>query len=99
MSDDRPPRRFQYSLLTLLGVTTLVAVLCSVGVCTHWLVPAVIFVGLGICLIGFGPLSSRKHPEAGDALAVAGFFVRLAGLLVVTFGLLLYLARVAWQLR
>ncbi|MGD0516297.1 MAG: hypothetical protein ABSA26_02070 [Thermoguttaceae bacterium] len=31
--------RFQYSLRTLLIFVSIVSVLCSVGVCTHWIVP------------------------------------------------------------
>ena len=93
MSEIEPGRRpFQYSLWSLLVLTTLVAVICSIVVCTNWAVPIVISVGVGICLVGFGPLSFRKHPEAGFAFLVVGFLVRLTGLGIVALGVILWLA-------
>ncbi|MGD0654682.1 MAG: hypothetical protein ABSA16_10090 [Thermoguttaceae bacterium] len=35
----RRRRRFQYSLRTLLVFVFIVSVLCSIGACTHWVVP------------------------------------------------------------
>ncbi len=91
MNDCEPTRRpFQFSLWSLLVLTTFVAVLCSIGVCTHWVVPLILLVGIEICLVGFGKLSFRKHPEAGYAFIVTGFLVRLAGLGIVAFGLILW---------
>jgi len=40
-STPKPPY-FQYSLRSLLLLTLFVAVMCSIGACTHWLVPVVI---------------------------------------------------------
>jgi len=100
MNDDDSQRRpFQYSLWSLFVLTTLVAVICSIGVCTNWAVPVVIIVGIGICLVGFGPLSFRKHPDAGFTVAVVGFIVRLMGLGIVAFGLILWIAMGLWRLR
>ena len=100
MNDSEPTRRpFQFSLWSLLVLTTLVAVLCSMVVCTNWAVPIILVFGLGICSLGFGPLSLRKHPTAGIAFAVAGFLVRLVGLTIISFGLFLFAAQVAWRMR
>ncbi len=87
-------RPFQYSLWSLFVLTTLVSVLCSILVCTDWTVPVVIIVGLGICFVGFGRLSLRKHPSSGIAFAVGGFVVRLVGLAIISFGLILWFASV-----
>ena len=93
MSDIEPDHRpFQYSLWSLFVLTTLVAVLCSIVVCTNWAVPIILAFGLGICAVGFGPLSYRKHPEAGFGFVVLGFLVRLVGLGIVALGLILWLA-------
>lgn len=95
MNDDDSQRRpLQYSLWSLFVLTTLVAVICSIVVCTNWAVPVVIVVGIGICVVGFGPLSFRKHPEAGAAFVFVGFVIRLVGLSIVALGLILWLARV-----
>jgi hypothetical protein len=96
MSDIEPTRRpFQYSLWSLLVLMTVVSVLCSIGVTTNWAVPVVIIVGIAICVVGFGPLSFRKHPTAGIAFAVAGFMVRFVGLAIISVGLFLFAAAAA----
>jgi hypothetical protein len=93
MSDIEPDHRpFQFSLWSLFVLTTLVAVLCSMFVCTNWAVPVVLIVGIAICAVGFGPLSFRKHPEAGYAFVILGFLIRLVGLGIVAFGMILWLA-------
>ena len=56
-------------------------------------------VGIGVSLVGFRPLSLRKHPTAGVAFAVAGFVVRLVGLAIISFGLFLFAAQVASRIR
>jgi hypothetical protein len=101
MNDSEFQRRpFQYSLWSLFVLTTVVAVLCSIGVCcTDWSAPVTVAVGVCISLVGFRPLSLRKHPTAGIAFALAGFFVRLVGLAIISFGLLLFAAQVAWRVR
>ena len=43
--------------------------------------------GVGICIVGYGPLSFRKHPRQGCGYAILGFFVRLTGLALIAFGL------------
>ena len=55
--------------------------------------------GIGVSLVGFRPLSLRKHPTAGVAFAVAGFVVRLVGLAIISFGLFLFAAQVASRIR
>jgi len=103
MSDIEPHRRpFQYSLWSLFVLTTAISVLCSIGVCTDWTVPVVMIVGIGICLVGFGRLSSRKHPEAGIVFAVAGFLLRFLGPLLIVYGLMNFvewlLGRLLWKI-
>ena len=96
IDSDSQRRPFQYSLWSLLVLSTAVSVLCSIGVCcTDWSAPVTVAAGTCICLVGFRPLSLRKHPTAGIAFAVAGFLVRLAGLALVSYGLLLFAAQVA----
>jgi len=100
MNDDDSQRRpFQYSLWSLFVLTTFVAILCSIGVCTDWSVPLTLVVGRGICSVGFGKLSFRKHPDAGYLFAVAGFIIRLIGLGIVAFGLILWIAMGVWRMR
>jgi hypothetical protein len=99
MDDTRPNGRwYQYSLWSLLVFSTFVAVLCSIGVSTEWSAAVLVFVGVCVSFVGYHPLSLRKHPTAGIAFAVAGFLVRLAGLALISYGLLLYLSRIAWRL-
>ncbi len=92
------PPRFQYSLWSLVVLTTVVAVLCSIGATTHWSVAIVIIVGIAVCSIGFGPLSYRKHPQAGCVAIFLGFVVRLFGLVLVAFGLVVWLTA-GWHRR
>ena len=99
MNDSESQRPlFQYSLWSLLVLSTVVSVLCSIGVCcTDWSAPVTVAVGVCISLVGFRPLSLRKHPTAGIAFAVTGFLVRLVGLAIISFGLFLFAAQVAWR--
>jgi hypothetical protein len=99
MNETRPNGRwYQYGLSSLLVFSTFVALLCSMGVSTDWSVPVAVFVGVCVSFVGYHPLSLRKHPAAGNAFAVVGFLVRLAGLLLISYGLLMYLSRLAWRL-
>ena len=98
MNDKEPTYRwYQYSLWSLLVLTTLVAVLCSMVVCTHGVALLILALGIGVCSVGFGRLSYRKHPEAGVAFMVVGFLVRLVGLGIVTLGLVLWIAGAVWR--
>jgi hypothetical protein len=101
MSDIEPTRRpFKYSLWSLLVLMTVVSVLCSIGVCcTDWSAPVTVAVGVCISLVGFSPLSLRKHPSSGIAFAVAGFVVRFVGLAIISFGLFLFAVQLAWRMR
>ncbi len=100
MSDEKLPLRwYQYSLWSLLVFSTFVSILCSIGVCTDWSVPVMIVVGVCIAFVGYHPLSSRKHPAAGFAFVVVGFLVRLAGLMLIAYGLTLFVAQFVWRLR
>jgi hypothetical protein len=96
---DSPRPWFQYSLWSLLVLTTIAAVLCSIGATTDWSVPIVMVAGVAVCFIGFGPLSLRKHPQQGFFTAVLGFLVRLVGMGLVAFGLLLWLMAAAGRWR
>lgn len=49
------------------------------------------FLGMVAMVIGYGPLSLKKHPTAGVGFVVAGFVFRLAGLLVFAGYALLFL--------
>ncbi len=99
-ASDSQRRPFQYSLWSLLVLSTVVAVLCSIGVCcTDWSAPIVFAVGVCISLVGFRPLSLRKHPTKGFVFAVVGFLVRLVGLAIISFGLLLFAAQVASRVQ
>jgi len=64
-------------------LTTVVAVLCSTGVCTNW----VVVVGVGFSFVGFGSLSPSKHPEAGIIVTVGGFLFRFLGPPLIFYGL------------
>lgn len=100
MNDSESQRPlFQYSLWSLLVLSTVVSVLCSIGVCSDWTVPVVIVVGVGISFVGFHSLSLRKHPEAGIAFAIAGFVVRLTGLAIISYGLNVFFAQVVLRMR
>jgi hypothetical protein len=86
------PPRFQYSLWSLSVLTTFVAVICSIAVTTRGIAVPVIIAGIAVCLLGFGPLSYRKHPDARFFTIVLGFLVRLVGLVILAFGVFLWLA-------
>ncbi len=51
----------------------------------------ILLLGLGLTYVGFGPLSRKRDPTAGDGVAVIGFLARLAGMLLVIVGGLLWL--------
>jgi len=70
----RPP--FQYSLRSLLVLTTVVAVLCSIGVSTRWGFPFKIAAGVATLYLGFGPLSIEKEPEPGVIFSFVAVLVR-----------------------
>ncbi len=98
MNDSEHQRRpFQYSLRSLFVLTTLVAVLCSIGASADWRVPAMIVVGLGICFVGYHLDSSPSR--ATGALLFVGCFVRFVGLLLVIVGLLLFAVGLGVRLR
>ncbi len=59
----------------------------------------ILFAGAGLALIGYGPLSMKKHPAAGVGMAVTGFVVRLAALIAIALGILLLCVPLLWYLR
>ena len=63
MDNDPAHRPYQFSLRSLLVFLTCVAVLCSIGVCTHWGFPFKFATGAGIIYLTFGPLSLRREPD------------------------------------
>ena len=94
MSNPEPTRpAFQYTLWSLLVVCTVVAVVCSMVASGGLVVPILVILGAGVCSIGFGPLSHRKHPKQGCASAFAGFLVRLLGLVIIAFAVLLWFSQ------
>jgi hypothetical protein len=64
------------------------------------IVIAMLLVGIALAFVGYGPLSLRRHPKAGSGVAIAGFFVRLAALLLIIIGVLLLVSAAAflWHL-
>jgi hypothetical protein len=95
MSDpESTPPKFQYSLWSLLVLATVVAIVCSMVVSAGWIVPMLIVVGTSVCAIGFGPLSRLKHPTEGYIFVLSGFVVRLIGLVIVAFAVVLWFAAV-----
>ena len=58
----------------------------------------IVLIGLGFCFVGYGPLSLKKNPTAGDGFAVVGFLFRLAGLLLLIFGIMLMGAVLSWRM-
>ncbi|MGO9115110.1 MAG: hypothetical protein ACLP9L_38350 [Thermoguttaceae bacterium] len=92
MSNPEPQGRpFQFSLWSLLVLTTVVSILCSIGVCTIWSFPIAIGAGTGLCVIGFGPLSLRKHPTGQLVFRIVGLLIRLTGLELILFGFMAFL--------
>jgi hypothetical protein len=47
--------------------------------------------GIAVTYIGYGPFSRKKNPTAGVGFAVIGFLFRLAGPLLIVWGILLWL--------
>jgi hypothetical protein len=48
----------------------------------------ILLVGIGLSFVGYGPLSLKKNPKAGIVFAVVGFVFRLAGPLLLFWGVL-----------
>jgi len=97
MSDTASTRRpFQFSLWSLLVFTTVVAVLCSIGVATRWGFPFQLAAGIATLYLGFGPLSLQREPDPRMILVVAALSVRCLGVLLLSFG---FMEFVGWLLR
>jgi hypothetical protein len=64
--------RFQFSLRSLLIFTLFVAVLCSIGVCTHWIISAV---------IGIGGMVGRIAARRDLGFLVGGIYGTLFGVI------------------
>ena len=50
-----------------------------------------LFLGIAVTYIGYGPFSLKKNPAAGVGVAVIGFLFRLAGPLLLVWDALLWL--------
>ena len=61
-------RWYQFSLRTLLAAVTLVAVLCAIGVCTHWVVSAGLFVLL-VSVVLFVRATARASASIARIIA------------------------------
>ena len=87
-----PPPWYQFSLRSLLLLTFFVAVLCSLGVYTHWLVSAVVAMTVVI-----GGIAGRI--VAGTRLGfVRGAVYAIAWLLIVFIGFpQLWQASASWR--
>jgi uncharacterized membrane protein len=85
----RPKLRwYQFSLQSLLVLSTAVAAFCSVSVSAHWSVAITIVVGVALCYGGYYlDLDPRL---AGKGASRLGCFVRLIGLLLTLVGLLAF---------
>jgi hypothetical protein len=92
---DSQHRPFQYSLWSLFVLTTVVAVLCSIGASADWRVPAMIVAGVSLSIIGY----RLDAPRLRRSFAGVGCFVRLVGLLLVIIGLLLFAVGLGVRLR
>jgi multisubunit Na+/H+ antiporter MnhB subunit len=57
----------------------------------------ILAVGIGLAYAGYGPLSSRKHPQAGPGAAVAGFVCRLSALVLLALMVLAVVAALGWH--
>jgi hypothetical protein len=51
----------------------------------------ILVLGIGLSYLGFGPFSLKKNPTAGGAVAVVGLLFRLAGSLLLVWGVFLWL--------
>jgi len=98
MSDTAPTRRpLQFTLRSLFVFTTVVAVLCSIGVSTHWRFPFKVAAGISILWFAFGPLSlKREEPNPRFLIVFAALSVRCLGYVLVSLGLADF---VEWFLR
>ena len=43
-------------------------------------------VGIGICCLGYGPLSTKNNPTASVAFQIVGLVFRLVGALLIVLG-------------
>jgi hypothetical protein len=92
------PPRYQFGLRSLLLLTLFVAILCSLGVCTHWLVSAAIALPVVI-----GGIAGWIVAGTGEGLVQGIIFgyLFLLGDILVCGGFLYAIPRVAaasWQL-
>jgi hypothetical protein len=51
----------------------------------------ILVLGIGLSYLGFGAFSKKKNPTAGASVAVFGFLFRLAGSLLLVWGVILCL--------
>ena len=71
---------YQFSLRSLLLLTLFVAVLCSIGVCTHWLISVAI--GMIVVIGGFaGPIVAGTRLGFVQGIVYGIQFFLVAGLL------------------
>ena len=85
---------YQFSLRSLLLFTLFVAVLCSIGVCTHWLVSAV--VGWTVMIGGFaGRIVARTRLGFVQGVVFAIQFLLWAGVACI---FLPFLRETPWRM-
>jgi hypothetical protein len=51
----------------------------------------ILLFGIALTYIGFGPFSMKKNPTAGTGFAIIGLLLRLAGALLLTWDIFLWL--------
>ena len=58
----------------------------------------ILLLGIALTYIGYGPLSLKKNPTAGAGFAVIGLLFRLAGALLLTWDIFLWLFVISMML-
>ena len=56
-----------------------------------------LLIGIGLTFLGYGPLSLKRNPAVGGSLAIVGYLFRLAGPLLVLFGLATLATMLLWN--
>ena len=73
-------------MLIALGIYFLAVALPIVAMALIEVAAVILVAGIVLAIVGYGPLSLRRHPTAGEAFTVAGFLTRLCGLLLIALG-------------
>ena len=58
----------------------------------------ILLLGIAVTYIGFGPLSLKKNPTAGVGVAVIVYLLRMAGALLLTWAIFLWVLVISMSL-